>query len=319
MAYTTPKQNPDNGSMVTFIGSKIGENSDKGRRFRVGSLQFPETRNLELKSATGTFHPIPFFLYFADMPTAISLDRKAGFTINDLPGMSSQRIVIAIDGFSSCGKSTLAKALAKNLGYRYIDSGAMYRAVTLFMLQHDLTISELQSMSPAEVERFLDNIHITFEISPETGLSEVVLNGINVEKQVREMRISDLVSPVSAIPEIRHRMVELQKSYGTEKGIVMDGRDIGTTVFPSAELKIFMTARPEVRAKRRFDELNEKGFMVNMDEVHRNIRERDHTDTNRKESPLRQAEDAVVLDNSMMDQRQQLEFALDLVRQAVSV
>jgi len=252
------------------------------------------------------------------MPVPIRLDRETVFSIKDFPGVILQPIVIAIDGYSSCGKSTLAKALARRLGYRYIDSGAMYRAVTLFMFQHDLTIEQLQSMSSEEVEQFLDNIHITFEINPETGLSEVVLNGINVEKKVRDMRISELVSPVSAIPEIRHRMVDLQKSYGAEKGIVMDGRDIGTTVFPDAELKIFMTARPEVRAKRRFDELNDKGFMVNMDEVHRNIRERDHTDTHRKESPLRMSEDAVVLDNSALDQRQQLEFALDLVRQAVS-
>lgn len=269
-------------------------------------------------------HPLPsglsrLFCFFANMPAAILREPKAGFTINDNPGVSTPPIVIAIDGFSSCGKSTLAKALARKLGYRYIDSGAMYRAVTLFMLQHDLTIDELQSMNHEEMERFLDNVHITFEINPETGLSEVVLNGLNVEKSVREMQVSDLVSPVSAIPQIRHRMVDLQKSYGTEKGIIMDGRDIGTTVFPDAELKIFMTARPEVRAKRRFDELNDKGFMVTMDEVHRNIRERDHTDTHRAESPLRQSLDAVVLDNSELDQQQQLDFALQLVRQQSAV
>lgn len=248
------------------------------------------------------------------MPAPIHLDRDTVFSIQEHSGMTSQPIIVAIDGFSSCGKSTLAKALARSLGYRYIDSGAMYRAVTLFMLQHDLSITQLQAMTPEELERFLNNVHISFEINPESGLSEIVLNGHNVEKQVREMRISDLVSPVSAIPTIRHRMVELQKGYGSKKGIVMDGRDIGTTVFPDAELKLFMVARPEVRAKRRFDELNEKGFMVTMDEVHRNIRERDHTDTHRQESPLRQAEDAVILDNSELDQQQQLEFALDLVR-----
>lgn len=248
------------------------------------------------------------------MPQHVHLDRKAGYILNPEAGVTSKRIVIAIDGFSSCGKSTLAKALAKWLGYRYIDSGAMYRAVTLFMLQHDLSVSDLERMTPGQIDAMLDNVVITFEINPETGLSEVNLNGLNVEKQIRDMRISELVSPVSAIPQIRHRMVDLQKSYGQQKGIVMDGRDIGTTVFPDAELKIFMTARPEVRAKRRFDELNNKGFMVSMDEVIRNIQERDHTDTHRKESPLRQAEDAVILDNSDLDQDQQLAFALQLAR-----
>jgi cytidylate kinase len=222
-------------------------------------------------------------------------------------------IVIAIDGYSSCGKSTLAKALARQLGYRYIDSGAMYRVVTLFMLQEKMKVNELLQLNVQQLEEFLDRIHIRFEINPQTGLSEIMLNGRNVEHAIRDMRISDFVSPVSAIAGIRKRMVALQQSYGVEKGIVMDGRDIGTTVFPEAELKLFMTAKKEVRAKRRFDELNGKGFMVTMDEVLRNIAERDHTDTNRKESPLRQATDAIVLDNSEMDQEQQLEFALRLV------
>ncbi|HPD54681.1 MAG TPA: (d)CMP kinase [Bacteroidia bacterium] len=229
--------------------------------------------------------------------------------------MGSEKLVIAIDGFSSCGKSTLAKALARHLGYRYIDSGAMYRAVTLFMIQHDLTVAQLESMNAEEMDRFLDHIKITFQVNPETKLSEVHLNGLNVERQIRDLRISDLVSPVSAIPAIRRRMVKKQQGYGRDKGIVMDGRDIGTTVFPNAELKIFMTARPEVRAKRRFDELNEKGFMVTMDEVSKNIEDRDHTDTHRAESPLRKAEDAIVLDNSDLNQEEQLAIALDLVRQ----
>lgn len=228
---------------------------------------------------------------------------------------SSHKIVVAIDGFSSCGKSTLAKALARQLGYRYIDSGAMYRAVTLFMLQVGLSPADLERMNPDEMDVFLGRINISFEINPETGLSETVLNGKNVERQIRDLKVSDLVSPVSTIANIRHRMVRLQQQYGLEKGIVMDGRDIGTTVFPHAELKIFMTARKEVRAKRRFDELNEKGFMVTMDEVIRNIAERDHTDTSRKESPLRQSEDAVILDNSNLNQQEQLDFALNLVDQ----
>ena len=229
--------------------------------------------------------------------------------------MSGKKIVITIDGWSSCGKSTLAKRLAKELGYVYVDSGAMYRAVTLFMIQHDLTVAQLESMNAEEMDRFLDHIKITFQVNPETKLSEVHLNGLNVERQIRDLRISDLVSPASAIPAIRRRMVKKQQGYGRDKGIVMDGRDIGTTVFPNAELKIFMTARPEVRAKRRFDELNEKGFMVTMDEVSKNIEDRDHTDTHRAESPLRKAEDAIVLDNSDLNQEEQLAIALDLVRQ----
>ncbi len=247
--------------------------------------------------------------------TAYPLKGNGGYTIRSEPEVGSEKLVIAIDGFSSCGKSTLAKALARHLGYRYIDSGAMYRAVTLFMIQHDLTVAQLESMNADEMDRFLDHIKITFQVNPETKLSEVHLNGLNVERQIRDLRISDLVSPVSAIPAIRRRMVKKQQGYGRDKGIVMDGRDIGTTVFPNAELKIFMTARPEVRAKRRFDELNEKGFMVTMDEVSKNIEDRDHTDTHRAESPLRKAEDAIVLDNSDLNQEEQLAIALDLVRQ----
>lgn len=255
------------------------------------------------------------------MPVPLLNLRKAGYTIQEIPGMSPTPIVIAIDGYSSCGKSTLAKALAKKLGYRYIDSGAMYRAVTLFIMKHGITLEQLENMSLSELESLLDNIHITFEVNSISGLSEVVLNGSNVEKDIRSLRISDWVSPVSAIPAIRHRMVALQQSLGAEKGIVMDGRDIGTTVFPNAELKIFMTAKKEVRAKRRFDELGEKGFMVTMDEVQRNISERDHTDTHRKESPLRQADDAIVLDNSSLNQQEQLAWALiqvDLVQQSIN-
>ena len=207
----------------------------------------------------------------------------------------------------------MAKAIAKQLGYRYIDSGAMYRAVTLFVQQHDITLEQLSKMSEEQLEKMLDHIHISFHVNPETGLSEVYLNEINVEKKIRDLKVSDWVSPVSAIPAIRHRMVALQQSYGKLKGIVMDGRDIGTMVFPHAELKIFMTARPEIRAKRRFDELNSKGFMVTMDEVFKNIEDRDYTDTHRAESPLRKAEDAIVLDNSDLTEEEQLVFAMNLV------
>ncbi|MBP6334971.1 MAG: (d)CMP kinase [Bacteroidia bacterium] len=230
------------------------------------------------------------------------------------PTVKKRKIIIAIDGFSSCGKSTMAKALARKLGYRYIDSGAMYRAVTLFIQQHEISLDELSKMTSEQLEKLMDHIHITFHLNPETGLSEVYLNEENVESKIRDLKVSDWVSPVSAIREIRHRMVALQQSYGKQKGIVMDGRDIGTHVFKDAELKIFMTANKSIRAKRRFDELNEKGFMVTIDEVQKNIEDRDFTDTHREENPLRQADDAVVLDNSEMNQEQQLEFSLEQLR-----
>ena len=236
------------------------------------------------------------------------------FTMSEEPGLKKRKIIIAIDGYSSCGKSTMAKALARKLGYRYIDSGAMYRAITLFIQQHGISLEELSKMTSPELEKLMDHIHVSFHLNPETRLSEVYLNDENVEEKIRSMKVSDWVSPVSAIPEIRNRMVALQQSYGKEKGIVMDGRDIGTRVFQDAELKIFMTAVNTIRAKRRFDELSTKGFMVTMDEVAKNIEDRDYTDTHRSESPLRQAEDALVLDNSNMNQEEQLEFSLEQLR-----
>jgi cytidylate kinase len=229
------------------------------------------------------------------------------------PISAAQKITIAIDGYSSCGKSTMAKAIARNLGYVYIDSGAMYRAVTLFVQQNGVSLDQLREMTPEQVNAMMDHIEISFHVNPETNLSEVYLNGLNVEKKIRDLQISDWVSPVSAIPAIRHRLIAQQQGYGINKGIVMDGRDIGTRVFPGAELKIFMTARKEIRAKRRFDELNQKGFMVTIDEVAKNIEDRDYTDTHRAESPLRKAIDAIVLDNSDMTEKVQLEFAMDLV------
>jgi cytidylate kinase len=244
----------------------------------------------------------------------IKLSRIFVASRNFMPDKNpNNKIIIAIDGYSSCGKSTMAKAIARLLGYRYIDSGAMYRAVTLFIQQHDITLDELNGMTPEQIDAMMDHIQITFHLNHETGLSEVYLNGSNVDKKIRDLRVSDWVSPVSAIPAIRHRLVRQQQGYGAHKGIVMDGRDIGTRVFPHAELKIFMTARPEIRAKRRFDELNSKGFMVTMDEVIKNIEDRDYTDTHRSESPLRKADDAIVLDNSFLSQNEQLEFAMMLV------
>ena len=208
----------------------------------------------------------------------------------------------------------MAKAIARRLGYRYIDSGAMYRAVTLFIQKHDVSLEQLMSMTPAQIHSMMDHIHITFLVNPETNFSEVYLNDVNVEKNIRDLKVSDWVSPVSAIPEIRHILVAQQQSYGKQKGIVMDGRDIGTSVFPEAELKIFMTAKKEIRAKRRFDELNQKGFMVTIDEVVKNIEDRDYTDTHRSESPLRKADDAIVLDNSDLTEQEQLVFSMELVK-----
>lgn len=228
-----------------------------------------------------------------------------------------KKIIVAIDGYSSCGKSTLAKAIATYLHYNYIDSGAMYRAVTLHMLRDGLTIGELNAMNEMQMQDFLEEIKITFHINPETRLSEIYLNGANVDKEIRTMEISDLVSPVSAVPAIRKRMVEKQKWYGGHKGIVMDGRDIGTTVFPQAELKIFMTANNAVRARRRYDELTAKGYRITMEDVFRNIESRDYQDTHRAESPLRQAPDAIVLDNSNLNEKEQMTIALEWVKQAV--
>ena len=231
----------------------------------------------------------------------------------------SHKIIIAIDGYSSCGKSTMAKAIAKRLRYRYIDSGAMYRAVTLFIQTHDISLEQLQAMTPDQIEAMMNHIHITFQVNPETNFSEVYLNDVNIENKIRSLKVSDWVSPVSAIPSIRHRLVAQQQSYGKQKEIVMDGRDICTTVFPDAELKIFMTARKEVRAKRRFDELNQKGFMVTIDEVMKNIDERDYTDTHRSESPLHKADNAIILDNSDLTEQEQLEFAMELVEKVLKV
>jgi cytidylate kinase len=230
-----------------------------------------------------------------------------------------KKIIIAIDGYSSCGKSTLAKQLAKELGYSYVDSGSMYRAVTLFMLRENLTVDDLQKMDKKQMQDFLSHIHIEFKVNPTKGVSETFLNRENVENEIREMKISDLVSPVSAIAAIRNAMVKKQQSYGRHKGIVMDGRDIGTTVFPDAELKIFMTAREEVRAKRRFDELTAKGYAVSMNEVLKNIESRDDQDTHRSASPLRQATDAIVLDNSDLNEKEQLTVALEWVKKILTV
>ncbi|MCB0482769.1 MAG: (d)CMP kinase [Flavobacteriales bacterium] len=221
------------------------------------------------------------------------------------------RITIAIDGYSSCGKSTLAKQLAKELGYTFVDSGAMYRAVALYAMQngcfnhHELNENCLVNK--------LDEIAIQFTFNASRGASDILLNGKNVENEIRQMDVSNKVSQVAAVKEVRKKLVAIQQEMGRNKGVVMDGRDIGTVVFPHAELKIFMTARPEVRAARRYAELETKGEPSTLEEVRKNLETRDNIDTTRKEDPLKQAEDAIVLDNSGLSQDEQLSLALNWV------
>lgn len=217
------------------------------------------------------------------------------------------KIVIAIDGYSSCGKSTTAKAVAAKMGYGYIDTGAMYRAVTLFFLQERISFTNRK-----EVELALERIHITFNYNNRTGKNQTCLNGLNVEDEIRTMHISNLVSEVSAIPEVRWAMVAQQQKMGRRRGVVMDGRDIGTTVFPDAEVKVFMTAETYIRAQRRQQELLAKGEMVNMDEIVKNIEKRDLIDTTRSESPLVKAPDALLLDTSHMTIEEQVDWVIEL-------
>ncbi len=214
------------------------------------------------------------------------------------------RIIIAIDGFSSCGKSTFAKAIAARLGYIFIDTGAMYRAVTLYAQEHGAIRSGI--IDEEAVTRLLDEIAITFRFNPERGASDIYVNGDRVEGKIRTIEVSNCVSGVSAIPAVRRKLVAMQQAMGRQRGVVMDGRDIGTVVFPDAELKLFMTADPAVRAQRRYDELRAKGDEVSLEEIERNVRERDKADMSRAISPLRQAADAVVLDNSHMTVDEQM-------------
>jgi len=210
-----------------------------------------------------------------------------------------KKITIAIDGYSSCGKSTMAKALARRIGYVYVDTGAMYRAVTLFALRHGL-FNEDGSVRANRLEALMPQVNIRFILNGTTGLPETYLNGELVEKEIRGMEVSSHVSAVAAIPFVRKAMVAQQQAMGRDKGVVMDGRDIGTTVFPDAELKIFVTASPEVRAQRRYDELSAKGMAADYDAILKNVQERDYIDTHREVSPLRKADDAIELDNSHM-------------------
>lgn len=219
-----------------------------------------------------------------------------------------KKITIAVDGFSSCGKSTLAKQLAAKLGYVYIDTGAMYRAVTLYALRNNMVVDE--ELDTKQLISRLGDIDIHFELNA-NGELQTFLNGANVEREIRKIYVSQWVSPVAAIPEVRHVMVAQQQKMGEAKGVVMDGRDIGTTVFPNAELKIFVTADVDVRAQRRYDEMLSKGETADMAEVKQNLLERDRIDQSRAESPLRKADDAVVLDNSHITREEQLQVAYD--------
>jgi cytidylate kinase len=223
------------------------------------------------------------------------------------------KIIVAIDGYSSCGKSSTAKLVAKQLNYPYIDTGAMYRAVTLYFIQNHISLT-----NPKEVEAALKQINITFRVHPVTGKNETYLNGANVEEEIRKMYVSQRVSEVSALAVVRYELVAIQKRMGKTKGIVMDGRDIGTVVFPEAELKIFMTADPLVRAQRRQQELISNGELVNLEEIIQNLQERDRIDTTRAESPLKQAEDAVYLDNTHLTLEEQVDVVVQLADQKIS-
>ncbi len=223
---------------------------------------------------------------------------------------TERKIIIAVDGYSSCGKSTFAKAIAARLGYIFIDTGAMYRAVTLHALERGAIRSGI--VYEEEVVALLDRIAITFRFNPERGASDIYVDGDLAEGKIRTLEVSNCVSRVSAIPEVRAKLVAMQQEMGRRKGVVMDGRDIGTAVFPDAELKLFMTADPAVRARRRYDELTAKGERVSLGEIERNVRERDAADTSRAVSPLRQAPDAVVLDNSRMTVDEQMAWFMEL-------
>ena len=227
-----------------------------------------------------------------------------------------KKITIAIDGFSSTGKSTLAKQLAKHLGYVYVDTGAMYRAVTLFAMQNNCIGTDF--LDKEKLVNNLPSIKLSFKFNPELGFAEMYLNDINVETEIRTLEVSNFVSTVAAISEVRSKLVEQQQEMGKEKGIVMDGRDIGTVVFPNAELKIFMTAGADTRAQRRFDELQAKGDSVTYEEVLKNVVERDYIDTHRADSPLVMADDSIEVDNSYLDRKEQFDVVLELVNEVIN-
>lgn len=229
--------------------------------------------------------------------------------------MTEKKITIAIDGYSSTGKSSMAKTLARSIGYRYIDSGAMYRAVSLYALKHSL-IDKNGVINEQGIIDSLNNIVIEFEVTRE-GIQDTIMNGQNVEKEIREMEVSRVVSQVASIKKVREDLVSRQKKLGENGGVVMDGRDIGTTVFPLAELKVFVTASPAVRAQRRFLELKSQGEEVGFEEILENVKKRDYLDEHREISPLRCAWDAIVLDNTNMSKEEQNKFMFDLYREKI--
>jgi cytidylate kinase len=228
-----------------------------------------------------------------------------------------KKITIAIDGFSSTGKSTLAKQLANNLGYVYVDTGAMYRAVALFAMQNGYITADF--LDKEALIKSLTSIKLEFKFNPELGFAEMYLNTENVENQIRTIEVSNYVSKVAEISQVRAKLVEQQQEMGKNKGIVMDGRDIGTVVFPDAELKIFMTAGADTRAQRRFDELQQKGDAVTYEEVLKNVVERDYIDTHREDSPLVMAEDAIEIDNSYLNREEQFAAVLELVKDIIKL
>ena len=219
-------------------------------------------------------------------------------------------IIIAIDGFSSCGKSTMAKALARNIGYLYFDSGAMYRAVALYCMQNNI-IDNDRKIDTDTLRSRMKEINITFEADPKTKNSLTYLNGVNVEHEIRTLEVSQIVSQVAALDFVRSEMIEQQRQMGEKKGIVMDGRDIGTTVFPNAEMKVFVTASAQVRAQRRYDELTARGDNADFQAILENVMQRDHIDQTREVSPLKQADDAMLLDNSNLTREEQMEWLIE--------
>lgn len=227
-----------------------------------------------------------------------------------------KKVTIAIDGYSSCGKSTLAKEIAKNLNYRYVDSGAMYRAVTFHLIKNGI-LKDGAYFKQAVIDE-LPSIDIDFVFNKDKGISETFLNGVNIEKEIRTIGISKQVSPISAIEEVRTKLVTIQQQIGNNGAVVMDGRDIGTVVFPKADVKLFMTANMDIRAERRHKELESKGQHVNFDEVKDNLNRRDYIDMNRDISPLRQADDAIVIDNTELTREDQLELALQIINQKIN-
>ncbi len=228
-----------------------------------------------------------------------------------------KKITIAIDGFSSCGKSTMAKDLAREIGYIYVDTGAMYRSVTLFAMRNGMFNAD-GSIKTEELKQRMGEINISFRLNSETGRPDTYLNGELVEKEIRTMEVSSHVSPIAALPFVREALVAQQQAMGKEKGIIMDGRDIGTVVFPDAELKIFVTASAEVRAQRRYDELKAKGMPADFDDILKNVKERDYIDSHREVSPLRKADDAIELDNSNMTIAEQKAWLMQKFNEAAA-